>query len=79
MLALDLKQTFSGLKLLHTLVDCPAIAGFSIFALNGIVVDRDRESELSGWLARAQQGLKNINGNGVVILLDLNLGNFSEQ
>lgn len=44
---------------------------FSIFAFNGIVIDRDRESQLSGWLARVQQGRKNINGSGVVILVAL--------
>ena len=60
--------------LLHTLVDCPAIAGFSIFAFNGIVIDRDRESQLSGWLARVQQGRKNINSSGVVILVALKTG-----
>lgn len=54
-----------------TLVDCPPIAVFSIFAFNGIVIDRDRESQLSGWLARVQQGRKNINGSGVVILVAL--------
>ena len=40
------------------------------------MVDRDRESQLSGCAARVQQGRKNINGNGVVILVVLKWGNF---
>ena len=38
------------------------------------MIDRDRESQLSGWLARVQQGRKNINGSGVVILVALKTG-----
>ena len=34
----------------------------------------DRESQLSGCAARVQQGRKNINGSGVVILVALKMG-----
>ncbi len=40
------------------------------------MVDRDRESQLSGCAARVQQDGKNINGSGVVILVALKWGNF---
>lgn len=36
--------------------------------------DCDRESQLSGCAARVQQGRKNINGSGVVILVALRMG-----
>ena len=39
-----------------------------------MVDDCDRESQLSGCAARAQEGRKNINGSGVVILVALKLG-----
>ena len=41
-----------------------------------MLVDRDRENQLSGCAARVQQGRKNINGSGVVILVALRWGNF---
>ena len=41
-----------------------------------MMVDLDRESQLSGCAVRVQQGRKNINGSGVVILVDLQWGNF---
>ena len=39
-----------------------------------MVDDCDRESQLSGCAARVQQGRKNINGSGVVILVALRMG-----
>ena len=39
-----------------------------------MVDDCDRESQLSGCAARVQQGRKNINGSGVVILVALKMG-----
>lgn len=56
-----------GQRELGTVDACPEKAGFSIFAFRGIMVERDRESQLNGVKAGAQQGLKNINGRNVVI------------
>ena len=67
-----------GHELLHTLADWPAIAGLRILAFRGMTVDRDRESQLSGCAARVQQDRNNINGSGVVIIVALEWGNFSE-
>lgn len=41
-----------------------------------MVDDCDRESQLSGCAARVQQGRKNINSSGVVILVALEMGSF---
>lgn len=49
----------------RTVDACPDIAGFSIFALRGMMVDRNREIQLSGREAGTQQGRKNIKG-GVI-------------
>ena len=38
-------------------------AGFCILALRGIVVDLDRENQLSGMAVRAQRVVENINGS----------------
>ena len=44
-----------------------------------MVDDCDRENQLSGCAARVQQGRKNINGSGVVILVAPKMGEtFSE-
>ena len=44
-------------------------AGLVILALRGIVVDRDRESQLSGLYAGPQEGRRNINGMYVVMVV----------
>lgn len=59
---------------INTLNDCPAIAGFSILAFRGIFAGRDRESLLSGSIALAQRGRKNINGSNVVMVGSLKDG-----
>jgi len=43
------------------------MAGFSIFALKGILAGRNRESLLSGSNTLEQQGRRYINGSNVVM------------
>ena len=43
------------------------MAGFSIFALKGILAGRNRESLLSDSITLEQQGRRYINGNNVVM------------